>query len=124
MTPDQITITLPTSKRLKELGVKQESYFYHQGDEMSLYTPNCRCDSCKEYCSKMVSAFTAEEIGELLPVYIRLDYFYDLRITKTDSGGWKVYYEFNNIEKFISFHKSLTEALALTFIQLKEKGII
>lgn len=64
---DQV-VSLELAKRLKELGVEQESYFYwltsiHHGDE--LINSNKLLDE-KAYPVKQYSAFTVGELGFIL----------------------------------------------------------
>ncbi len=66
---DQVC-SLELAKRLKELGVKQESLFFHQR--------MCAIEDNKEYWALMyvahgtdsVSAFTVAELGEILGVHL------------------------------------------------------
>lgn len=64
MNLEQQVVSLEYAKRLKELGVEQESYFYwvnkHQSGWTILYSHGSHC---YEECS----AFTVAELGELLP---------------------------------------------------------
>lgn len=62
---DQVT-SLELSKRLKELGVKQESLFYYVGEDL-IYGIS---KSLRE--QRIISAFTASEIFALLPSYLDL----------------------------------------------------
>lgn len=73
---DQVT-SLELSKRLKELGVKQESYF-----EWSFYM-DCMESDCHEKhwivtdknggnIGGRISAFTVAELGEMLPSYFKI----------------------------------------------------
>jgi hypothetical protein len=66
--------SLEYSKKLKELGVKQESLFYRFGGESFQYI---FCKYYEQYSPHVnlnindgYSAFTAAELGELLPNYI------------------------------------------------------
>ncbi len=123
MKPENIVTTLETSKRLKELGVKQDSVFIwikeslEVKDDITLY-------DLDKYNDIIFSAFTAEEIGDLLPEYCDKN-GNNWDIIKLETGEWEV--TFNGIDSDIHFscvNKSLTEALALTYIQLKEKNLI
>lgn len=63
--------SLELSKRLKELGVKQESQFYWlQYSEWNLHF---RGKYVQEYYSDCLSAFTVAELGYMLPNSIRVD---------------------------------------------------
>lgn len=66
--------SLELSKRLKELGVKQDSLFYRFGDEMFQYI---YCKYYEQYSPHVnldirsgFSAFTVAELGEMLPTMI------------------------------------------------------
>ena len=64
---EQQVTTLAISKRLKELGVKQESLFYsdkHGDRALYRYT-------YEQIMPVYISAFTVAEIGEILPENIR-----------------------------------------------------
>lgn len=72
---DQV-VSLDLAKRLKELGVKQESLFYHWqflNDELGLYKYDGVHDYRRErkrngaYWIRICSAFTVAELGEMLP---------------------------------------------------------
>lgn len=65
---EQQVCSLPLAQRLKELGVKQESYFRWVGD--SVWSE----DQLSEYETfrtpkERYSAFTVAELGEMLPRY-------------------------------------------------------
>lgn len=92
----QVT-SLELSKRLKELGVKQESHFYwnnHKIGQWGLQT--------SKY-SHSIAAYTVAELGELLPKHLSIgEYgnreFRYLIISHSDGvvqrlGRWYVYYD-------------------------------
>ena len=62
-------VSLELAKRLKELGVKQDSLFYWQGTEKLHYVINFEKQfewaGCENYL-----AFTTAELGEMLPAKI------------------------------------------------------
>lgn len=70
---NQVT-SLELSKKLKELGVKQESLFYYQGSKDEIQKEKgYSLDFKMPYQSQEVvniSAFTVAELGEMLPMYI------------------------------------------------------
>lgn len=71
---DQVT-SLELSKKLKELGVKQESYFYwlqytQNGKLINRIVPE---ESTHPTLDKRFSAFTVAELGEMLPDLIRTE---------------------------------------------------
>jgi hypothetical protein len=76
MTLEHQVCSLDLAKRLKELGVKQESLFYwwrHEGDSRYILinpildnrTPKSYVDAYAQ--AEMYSAFTVAELGEMLP---------------------------------------------------------
>ena len=76
---DQV-VSLELAKRLKELGVKQESHFvwYTNGDNAHLL--DCP-DGQRPMEAKTYSAFTVAELGEMLPPRLEIDgvmYWLDL----------------------------------------------
>lgn len=101
---DQV-VSLELSKRLKELGVKQESHFkwciwdkedmFYTDEKDRLYTQEQWEDYTDEYNppeSEFYSAFTLAELGELLPYKIVIDgkeYYY--REGKQSSYEWVRY---------------------------------
>lgn len=59
--------SLELSKKLKELGVKQESIFYYWHDKCKInLAPNIELPKIETICS----TFTVAELGEMLPRYI------------------------------------------------------
>ncbi len=124
MKPEQIVTTLETSKRLKELGVKQGSCFYYGVNSHDLKTISLSQNPDDR--DIILSAFTAEEIGEMLPESVN---GFELNIHKEHNNDWYVAYRrpnplFSSDFVTVDNGKSLAEAMALTYIQLKEKGII
>jgi len=68
---EQVT-SLKLSKRLKALGVKQESIFYWRKTSLGDYEAT---DRSNVYMPKdtFYSAFTVAELGELLPNFIEVE---------------------------------------------------
>lgn len=68
---EQQVTSLELSKRLKELGVKQESYFYYYpvyGPKIGgIQTYKYKIAPLNESGNNKYSAFTVAELGELLP---------------------------------------------------------
>lgn len=70
MTLEQQCVSLELAKRLKELGVKQESYFFYRlykdnhnlGIKLERFEDRLRLITDESY-----SAFTVAELGEMLP---------------------------------------------------------
>jgi hypothetical protein len=85
---DQVA-SLDLCKKLKELGIKQESLFYwfefHSHNYLYCrqyeYSENVKLDIENGY-----SAFTVAELGEMLPVYAEKDnYVYEILMCMGDS---------------------------------------
>lgn len=97
MTIEQQVVSLDIAKRLKELGVKQESYF-----EWYLYPVNVHGDAPtllmkkseakRRFTNDHCSAFTVTELGEMLPCLVEKQKQFDLRIEKSDTGNWLIEY--------------------------------
>jgi hypothetical protein len=81
---DQLT-SLELSKRLVELGVKQDSFFYWQ--KCSMCNDDWHLSQGKASDYKQCSAYTVAELGELLPSWIN---GHHLIITK--SSTWFLRY--------------------------------
>jgi len=69
MTLEKQVTSLELSKRLRELGAKQESYFmWHRNKLRNLVYLSESFEITKpEECERVASAFTVAELGELLP---------------------------------------------------------
>ncbi len=100
---DQVC-SLELAKRLKELGVKQESYFkwrkvchefelknevYDEWHKSEFCYSECQCESDEKY-----SAFSVAELGAMLPVhieikssYLRLDFSKSMSATECETGN-------------------------------------
>lgn len=111
----KIVCSLELSKRLKELGVKQESYFYWwQCEEYYCSDEKCKyrhggietseADNLENY-----SAFTASELGELLPIKLNEKYLLQRRCAR---NGWWIYYSNCNKEDDKNAYWSANEANA------------
>lgn len=86
---EQQVTSLEISKRLKDLGVKQESLFYwsfydggNNKDEPGLIFTD---ESNQGFKEDLISAFTVAELGEMLQEWknLRLD-------STKDSNGWSI----------------------------------
>ncbi len=137
----QVT-SLETSKKLKELGVEQESiFFWIQTYDSTLApilnhsiarTPDVRGDLYlvdKSPIGRNYSAFTASELAEMLPTKIdtRSGETHYLIINRIDSKQWDVSYDCQGYvyeEMPIIKNESLVEALAACLIYLKENKLI
>ncbi len=124
----QVT-SLKLSKKLEELGVKQESLFYwinmypSGGDTDNLYTlePGYRENS------KSYSAFTVAELGERLPTINQTNQFgmncpLNLLVEKQEKSWWCCY---GGAKRYIiRDDKSEANARALLLIYLIENKLI
>lgn len=91
MTPS--TTSKELSERLKALGVKQDSHFIWDGNEMLHFT---REDA--PFLSGYIATFTAGELGEILPSTLKDRYFLHFAPPHT-AGVWVVWYEDEDGEK-------------------------
>lgn len=89
MTLENQVTSLELSKKLKDLGVKQESYFFWYGGKVlreNQLTQELRRSA------PPVSAFTVAELGEMLPWYLSTtDEFY-LSCDRPNDTDWGVEY--------------------------------
>jgi hypothetical protein len=118
-TEDQVC-SLESAKRLKELGMKRESYFWwHEHPESSSFFV-----AEKNYMSEDgmsfnldLPAFTVAELSELIPTWLELpEGTYAPLMSKRDDGMWHINVSSNHFK-----HERLTEMLALFVIFLLEK---
>lgn len=93
MNIEQQVISLDIAKKLKSLGVKQESYFLWisrmNGDEEVSYVSDEK--DWKEFCDGQygwvkLSAFTVAESGEMLPGHLQSDKYINSK------NGWGIYW--------------------------------
>lgn len=121
-------VSLELSKRLKELGVKQESAFYFEtitNDEGDRAVTNLRFgkfydDAANKKHVSYISAFTVAELGELLPINFR-SYRW---AGHPDGEAW-----FCNDDSIVGVSERVTECTeadirAKMLIYLIEKGIV
>lgn len=121
-------VNLELSKRLKELGVKQESLFkwsyYEKRDEMTdsyfwIVKHLSRTIGDNEY-----SAFTASELLEMLPNEINnSEYIYVIQ-KYPNEYEIRAWHKFDTMILKITFDKSLCNALAKMLIHLIEQKLI
>lgn len=109
--------SLELSKRLKELGVKQESLFYwvdKKGwalqDRKPIY---CNIETCECVEISYLSAFLASELGEVLGTQAQV-----WRHPK----GWVAEHFLSGDKQFVE--NSMPDAIAKCLIYLAKKGII
>lgn len=143
---EQQVVSLELAKRLKELNVKQESYFYWNTDkafigEDNMYVVQKKdCRSVKDgYSIDEYSAFTVAELGEMLPVIVDTKDArgtFDFVISKTFSDKkWFVGYSKINLGRIHSddqhytlagqqYERTLADALGKMLIYLLENNLI
>jgi len=132
---EQQCVSLELSKRLKELGVKQESLFYYEGTAIEIgagigYVLHFGKQLVWEGAAH-VSAFTVAELGEMLPAKIEVGkkdgFFGCWKRTSpfTSSKKWGCNYQ-NLDERPIHFENNDTEAdaRAKMLIYLLENKLI
>lgn len=120
--------SLEIAKKLKELGVKQESLFFWGYDSNSGFSGGLMILQHSSY-SEQYSAFTSAELGEMLPSHIRIkkrDYW--LNIART-THGWNVGYVSRNPDYSLLndeeiIHATLSNSLSLMLIYLLENHLI
>lgn len=144
-------VSLELSKKLKGLGVKQESCFYwnlrsyfnHKEKAYVSHHPPYVSDESEEEYNRLgsrntpiASAFTAAELGEMLPGMFEDKHYKDNRIVwilnleKMDDGTWYLCYEPYTSNKRVhmaaieSLEKSEADCRAKMLIHLIEKGLV
>jgi hypothetical protein len=124
---EQQVCSLELAKRLKELGVKQESLFkwHWKSDEYGFTTTpevvHCPIDLINSY-----SAFTVAELGEMLPnMVIKDEQDWWFETLKNGSGtSWMVCYESKDESDVIVFHEDTeADARAKMLIYLLENNL-
>jgi len=133
---DQV-VSLELAKRLKELGVKQESLFYWWLDTGSDFKDEPSANYGKPTPKENggwwdeVSAFTVAELGEMLPKYVGDDAQYFLECYKTDctpnKSGYQIRYSENQSAEYCLhavMENTEADARAKMLIYLLENGLI
>ncbi len=94
---DQVC-SLELAKKLKELGVKQESYWYWHFYSMLSDTnpPSWQLVSCVTDKKDKYSAFTVAELGEILPKWIKKEKLHYCLTMDWFGNGVNVNYENRN----------------------------
>jgi len=126
---EQQVCSLELAKRLKELGVKQESYFRHVrlSDKPDLTEDWYILDRKPTDYLEIVSAFTVAELGELLPnIVMKDEQDWWFETLKNGSGtSWMVCYEAKDESDVIVFHAPTeADARAKMLIYLLENKLI
>jgi hypothetical protein len=93
--------SLDLAKRLKELGVKQESLFYWHIDSMKEFDPRVKMGlPSGDVATYGISAFTVAELGERLPKEAVSSWRYFPDGTDAPEGWrWKCYYQDDDIAR-------------------------
>lgn len=124
---EQQVVSLELAKKLKELGVKQESIANWFIGRIPNVSDNVYYVLCGHTGDEIIaSAFTVAELGEMLPLMLEKDGFtVSWESTKT-SSGWNVYLENGNYHKMSEVFKADTEAdaRAKILVYLLENGLI
>ncbi len=122
ITLQQQVCSLELARKLKELGVKQESLFYWQqhyqemkGDVSASSFKITQTKTESEKGMRCFSAFTVAELGEMLPQYSSF--------TKVEDFLWEGYEQINgNIEEYSGTTEA--DARAKMLIYLLENKLI
>jgi hypothetical protein len=143
---EQQVTSLELAKKLKELGLKQESLFYwilfhggvgkgHSDYERSATWELRTKDSSLNFQESRISAYTVAELGEMLPEYLVINdrvVIFTTRHNREDKDtGWEQGYEFAeslNDEDvgWVEVEQAETEAdaRAKMLIHLHEQGLL
>ena len=126
-------VSLELAKELKELGVKQESLFHYNKQQitkeiMMQSNKTISVTNEKTVKNRICSAFTVAELGEMLPNRIIGNNNKDVHTLEhwKESGGWYLSYR-DSLNKAVCSQSGNTEAdaRAKMFIYLiKEKLIV
>lgn len=90
MNPTLLVCDLEYAKKIKELGVVQESYFVIRTDGYSVWHPKDKYEYIYDL-NVAYSAWTTTELGIMLPEYITGDELYSPMITKKITTSKKPY---------------------------------
>jgi hypothetical protein len=123
---DQVC-SLELAKRLKELGVKQDSLFVYEYFNDTCYAPKFIPFAIAKplpYGCKQYSAFNVAELGQLLPDFISTkDNEIGYIKTQKKDEEWKIYVHMVT-KIIIYFDKNEANARAKMLIHLLENGLI
>jgi hypothetical protein len=127
---------LELSKKLKELGVQQESLYRHvafldYGNSQKIYSPSGwyiavwykdRMFDRPRVDEEWVSAFTVAELGEMLPSLNGKGW---IQSYKGDGGFWNVSFQVSTSNELVNFgSESEADARAKMLIYLLENGLL
>jgi hypothetical protein len=133
--------SLELARRLKELGVKQESFFYWMDGELCCNSPAKNIwindDKIIEFDSpfedrifpkEILSAFTASELLELLPSRITInEQLKAMYLFKDEHGNVNIKYEGWNLKEednLLFCDKNMADAMSKALIHLLENNLI
>jgi len=132
MRKEDIVVSLELAKRLKEVGVRQESMlFWVRWKDKDKWSIRCPDEYMREEWKfsplvECYSAYTAAELTEKLPERIRVDDRCFYLVVYELSNSYKVDYEcilFDGIKTLCEFEgRKLSDALAQALIWWREKG--
>lgn len=124
---DQVC-SLELAKRIKELGVKQESQFYWFKNNIEGYPLKGRGDLIGYYPEaikeRFTSAFTCSELGEMLSLTIGLEHRARLTCRKGMTEWLVGYGKVREDFQIDVGAKTLADALAKMLIYLIEQGLV
>lgn len=116
MTLQQQVCSLELAKRLKELGVKQESYFWWRSPLAHYGYPDWSLsDGELGHGSESFSAFTVAELGEMLPYYAS---------SERHSKEWRVGKVKQGVTELWASGETEADARAKALIYLLENELI
>ena len=118
-----IVCSLEYAKNLEELGIKQDSLFYHC-KEKGFGSPfnvikdrNIASQGYNQHMSihKIASAFTSDELGRMLPKEIKIEnicYYLEIAMGNTNNSKWLIMYNasYENRSKQLYYTKEKKEA--------------
>ena len=122
-------VSLNLAKRLKELGVKQESLFYwgdrYESEKWKIWEdfraldPRRQSDPSYEF----YSAFTVAELGEMLPIGVQGGLLTIAKRTVDDGYGWSVAYEGASSPIIEGYRDTEADSRAKMLIYLLENNL-
>lgn len=132
MNLEQQVISLELSRRLNELGIKQESLFYWYGYSEKDKSASICYTKGKIIDNDCYSAFTASELLDLLPTDVCVtdengsSWHYQLWVIKTRHGYVVTYYssDDNSTEEWQEENDTLANCLAKMLIKVTENGFL
>lgn len=122
---DQVC-TLQSAKRLRELGWAQNSLFYWTGRDSDISSFSVEM---KPYASNVYSAYTASELGEMLPYYLvnKGELSVNKNYVRDYKNGWNCSYQKTvncSKELPVIYNPNQTECMAKMLIYLTENALI